>query len=653
MRIAKSIILFLGICLILIFCGEESHTYVYGFLEENPFFFVDAKNKEMYETSFGIQLCNMAEQYQIGLYAQSACIGKDGIEEAHVYLNHRLSEQLKWKKQYLEGECPSLLLDTVRVYVHDFSEFAQGEWTIPDRVYLSGSIDEARAIRSAIVKDYNVSEVEQGVFYAETDVVIFLWLVVGLVFIFLTIIDAIVSRKRGLLRMVVGCGKYRQIIEGVVFDLFGVSVAFFFAYKLTGHWYVFYDIKIHILFGLLLWVASVMIHITVSKVDVQQALRQVQVDRGVLKALSCIKVLITAVSLLIIAGFINEIHKTSNIWDTIRSLEHLEDDYYFICFYSINIEENNEAYINLVNDFFRGKEREYQPIYVSERGYSSSEDEKLRMVEISYDAHQLFGLTSVQEYDTDYVVQIPSKIYSSVEEVKNDLQLYEMILDACGYETVVFEFYNADQEFVCTTGGEGRLNLKTCQNPIILLRTRPDTGMSLARVMKDFNEGTMKVMVRFSDQKALDSLYDFEDDWIKISADKVSSLLEEQKHKQEMFLFSEGVMCGMIFIYNILLSLRLTKIDFLVNKRKSAIGVILGKTLFERYRTTVLRYVLTTFVSLLLVMRLGILLGYSLFGPICILGIVICTVDILFYLLCMSVMEKKSIKTAITGGIYA
>ena len=103
MKAARFVILFLGICIILIFCGEESHYFAYGFLEENPFFLVDSKNREMYSDGFSQQLMDLAKEYNVGLFAETEMTGDDGLVELHVYFNSILTDELKDKKLYREG----------------------------------------------------------------------------------------------------------------------------------------------------------------------------------------------------------------------------------------------------------------------------------------------------------------------------------------------------------------------------------------------------------------------------------------------------------------------------------------------------------------------------------------------------------------------
>ena len=205
----------------------------------------------------------------------------------------------------------------------------------------------------------------------------------------------------------------------------------------------------------------------------------------------------------------------------------------------------------------------------------------------------------------------------------------------------------------CTTAGEGRLALTTCKNPVVLLRNHPDTGESIARVMQDLNEGAMKVMFCLPEGADVEEIQLFSGGRYQVAAGEVRALVEEQVHRQEMFVFSESILCALVLLYNLLLSLRLTQIDYLVNRRKNTIGVILGRTLIERYRGTVVRYAVTTAVSLVVIVVLCMQIRFSGIGAVLACGGFLCCIDILLYLFRMRRMEKKNIKSVITGGIYA
>lgn len=195
--------------------------------------------------------------------------------------------------------------------------------------------------------------------------------------------------------------------------------------------------------------------------------------------------------------------------------------------------------------------------------------------------------------------------------------------------------------------------LTTCKNPVVLLRNHPDTGESIARVMQDLNEGAMKVMFCLPEGADVEEIQLFSGGRYQVAAGEVRALVEEQVHRQEMFVFSESILCALVLLYNLLLSLRLTQIDYLVNRRKNTIGVILGRTLIERYRGTVVRYAVTTAVSLVVIVVLCMQIRFSGIGAVLACGGFLCCIDILLYLFRMRRMEKKNIKSVITGGIYA
>ena len=440
----------MGICIVLLFCGEESHYYAYGFLEENPFFLVDSKNKEMYSEGFSSQLMDLAQKYNVGLYAEKECPGNDGIIEQHVYFNSILADELKSKKQYREGKWNSILSDPVRVVIHDFSSFADGGHEMPDCVYIVGDIEKARRIRTEIVEDFNASEVRMGEFPVETDIIVFLWLVVGAVFLFLTLIEVVITRKE-------------------------------------------------------------------------------------------------------------------------------------------------------------------------------------------------------EDYDAAYLVLIPEGAGWDEESLEND----DALESACGNESRVICRYTGDYEIVCTTGGEGRLTLTVCKNPIVLLRNHKDTGESVARVMADFSVSAMKVMVQMKSEQNIVDLRAHSDEAYSVTIGKVIDLMNEQKQRQDTLVMSESILCGLILLYNVLLSLQLTKVDYLVNRRKNAVGYILGLTVTERYRKTIVRYTVTMIIGLVGTVGLCLKYRFALVGMLILIGVALYVIDVVFYLLRMRHMEKKGVKGSIVGGIYA
>ena len=637
----------------MVFCGEENQEFAYGFLEENPFFFVDAKNKEMYSDSFGKTLTELSEEYQVGLFAQDTAVGKDRLDEVSVYLNTIQLNRLKKDGQYLEGECKSLFSDPVRVLVYDFCEFAAREGNMPDRVYVIGSLEDAQAIRERLVRDYNVSEVESGEAYVETDVIIFLWAITGIAFLFLTAVDTIAARKRGLIRAVIGVDRRRQMIEGVIGDALGLSIAFLLVYKILGHWYVYGSLKIHVICLAVLLLGSLVIQVVFSRSDVRRALRQVQIDRDVLGILCVVKVVITVLSLLIIAGLVNEIHKTKGVRDTLDKLGKLKD-YHFVSVFCLDENPEEERnYQERLAKLISGKQADYRPIYLSERGYGASDDDELKMVEVSYYARDLLDLTKQYheaDHSSDYIVLIPAG-FADDEEAGELLE--DMLRDACGGESFEKVVYDESTEVVCTTGGEGRLTLTSCKNPVVLLRNHPDTGASIARVMQDINEGAMKVMFCLPTEADIEEVQRLGSDRYLVATGEVHALVEEQVHRQEVFVLSESILCALVLLYNFMLSLRLTRIDYLVNRRKNTIGMILGRSLFERYRGTMVRYAVTTLVSLAVITVLCLKLRFAGLGWVLACGGILCIFDVAVYLICMRRMERKNTKSVITGGIYA
>lgn len=651
MKVAKFIFLFMGICIVLLFCGEESHYYAYGFLEENPFFLVDSKNKEMYSEGFSSQLMDLAQKYNVGLYAAKECPGNDGIIEQHVYFNSILADELKSKKQYREGEWNSILSDPVRVVIHDFSSFADSGHEMPDCVYIVGDIEKARRIRTEIVEDVNASEVRMGEFPVETDIIVFLWLVVGAVFLFLTLIEVVITRKRGLVRAVVGEGRHRQFLEGITVDVFGVMLSFFVARVFVQHFYILYKNGIHYGALALLTALSIIVRLIAGRSDVKKALRQNQIDKNALLALSFVKVVITICSLLVIAVLLNEIHKTDNLRKTYTLLEKL-DDYYFIS-YAGDWDEDESEYIEHVSSFFRGKEEEIRPLYISERGYGSiGSADDVQVVEVSYYARGLLDLTAEfkeEDYDAAYLVLIPEGAGWDEESLEND----DALESACGNESRVICRYTGDYEIVCTTGGEGRLTLTVCKNPIVLLRNHKDTGESVARVMADFSVSAMKVMVQMKSEQNIVDLRAHSNESYSVTIGKVLDLMKEQKQRQDTLVMSESILCGLILLYNVLLSLQLTKVDYLVNRRKNAVGYILGLTVSERYRKTIVRYTVTMIIGLVGTVGLCLKYRFALVGMLILIGVALYVIDVVFYLLRMRHMEKKGVKGSIVGGIYA
>ena len=658
MRGAKYIVLLLGICMILVFCGEENQELVYGFLEDNPFFFVDSQNKEMYAESFGKTITELAAEHHVGLFAKDAVVGKDGLEEFFVYLNDIQEEWLRKNNLYIEGECKSLFSDSVRVSVRDFSKFA-AEQTMPDQIYVIGPTEIAKKIRKTLVDEYNVSEVKMGVSPEETDVIIYLWIIIGVTFWFLTAVDSIITRKRGLIRAVIGVGRRRQVIEGVICDTLGLTATFLIAYLILGQWYVFYNTSIHLICLGIVLAGSIAIQTVLSKTNVRKALRQVQIDRDVLGVLCVVKIVITVLSLLIIAGLINEIHKTRDIRKTLDQLRELQDYYFVSVFCPDESLEEEQSYQEWLSKLISEKQADYKPLYFSERGYGTFEDDAIKMVEVSYYARDMIEITAKyreSEHDSDYIVLIPQKELNeshSHDEEDGSSDLDEMLRDACGGESFEKILYEETAEMVCTTAGEGRLALTTCKNPVVLLRNHPDTGESIARVMQDLNEGAMKVMFCLPEGADVEEIQLFSGGRYQVAAGEVRALVEEQVHRQEMFVFSESILCALVLLYNLLLSLRLTQIDYLVNRRKNTIGVILGRTLIERYRGTVVRYAVTTAVSLVVIVVLCMQIRFSGIGAVLACGGFLCCIDILLYLFRMRRMEKKNIKSVITGGIYA
>ncbi|MBQ6106468.1 MAG: hypothetical protein IJL03_11125 [Lachnospiraceae bacterium] len=650
MKAARFVILFLGICIIFIFCGEESHYYAYGFLEENPFFLVDSKNREMYSDGFSQQLMDMAKEYNVGLFAETEITGDDGLIELHVYFNSFLTDELKHKKLYREGKWNSILSDPVRVIIHDFSAFNKGKTEMPDRIYIVGEIETARIIRARIVDEYNASDVGMGSFPVETDIIVFLWIVVGLVFLFLTLIDVVISRKRGLIRAVIGGGRYRHFLNGAAVDVLGAVCSFLVARLLVGHFYILYNNGIHYCFLVALLILCNFLRFVFGKCDVKKALRQVQIDKNTLVVLSIVKIVITVCSLFVIAILLNEIHKTANVRKTFTSLEKL-DDYYFVSCIG-DSEEDEEEYLQYTATLFEQKVDKYRPLYISERGYGSIGTGDSQVVEVSYHARDMLELTSgyrEEDYEAAYIVLIPD----GAEWDEDSLQDDDSLKSACGNESRVILRYSGNHEIVCTTGGEGRLNLTICENPIVLLRNHKETGESVARVMADFSVSAMKVMVHLESEQDISELQAYSNKTYNITMGKVIDLMKEQKRKQDTLVMSEGILCALILLYNVLLSCQLTQVDYLVNKRKNAIGFILGLTVAERYRKTIIRYSVTMALSLAVTIILSVKLRFSLIGLLILFGVALYAVDIMLYLFRMRYMEKKGIKSSIVGGVYA
>ena len=650
MKYAKYIILFLGICVVFSLCGELNQFNIYGFTSEYSHIDTSINSYSQYH-EFVKKMLISAEDHNVGVFAEKE-ESVNGFEvEKEVFCNDRMRNELLVQHRLFQGKYESLLYDPVNISVKDANELTSMRGNIPQSFFFCGEEKSIEAFYLDIYQEDVVSFLQPGYDSSENDVLVLAWVCLGITFLLLSSFDILVSRKINFILSILGAKHIGLLVMDSVKSLLCMAVSWIAAFFLLKKFYFISSIEIHIVAIIIVFVLDVILRVILYRSNTKRALKQHEIGNSITIPFYIVKVITVALCTLLIAYFIRNVNDTKVYRKTLEDFS-LMPSYSFINCYPQEVRYNIEEYYKHVFDSISKNYDALEPFYISEGLFYLGMDEDCILVEVSYhakDFYEFIGNICENHYTEDYLILIPESMkftdHQVQEEIVDGHSLMEYSYRVIRYDGVKqFSYFGAEKSET--------IDVSYTDNPIILVQNRDFLDEGISGILMGTGERQSRVLVKNDTSAFTQLLNDFANGPYIVTSAPVEDALKSIIKRQNRLTWTIRIVCILLILYSLLLTFRLSELEYLIKKRQFAVEIIVGKKLWESLSNTIIAFGIV-YISILILI---LLVNHSLIAAkvsLCIVMVLVLgIIDILVFCVRISHLERSNLKNAISGGIY-
>lgn len=580
-----------------IFSGEFFQYYLNTYTSQ--FSYIDITENEMNsQAEIQNNIYHLAEKYNIEVLQTERKNGSGRATSLTVYSTDEAFEKLKTEYSVSPNIYKALFLGTTKV---DFADFKDkkllGE---TERYYFIGEQRQIQSIRENIKNDYACSFIKNETEHAYPYLVLFIWAVVGVLFLILTWLDIHFQKKENFVLISLGKPIRQIILKNVFIDFLTFSLIFSVLFALLGRFvYLGYEIKNIVLLCAAVLFLNALLYLTLFKMNYKEILYGANLNERIISdgyVLKSISMILTVVVLSCNAMLISANFKELKRIKTLRNVE----NYSFL-------ELNPVSLLNLGKDYEETRYGLINSIYgeLQNRGcaYSfcglSGENDYCIINSDSKFLLNGFDLKTEPDGNSDFYILVPEEIEFSQnadESVYDCIEMYFGSEKALSCEKIT---YSGNGELLTYDSTEGlTLGAQSFENPIVIYINNPSLKLNCDSSTLSTLFSKMLFNISNSEINTVCEKYQINEKGFYLQGEKVKEKVSDYQAVLNRALLLNTVISAFLLLLELFIISVIIKLEYKVSTTELAVKKVLGYSVFQKNKQI---FLLNTYAALIAV----------------------------------------------------
>ena len=649
MKKIKFIFIFFLMLLSFIFSGEFFQYYLNTYTSQ--FSYIDITENEMNsQAEIQNNIYHLAEKYNIEVLQTERKNGSGRATSLTVYSTDEAFEKLKTEYSVSPNIYKALFLGTTKV---DFADFKDkkllGE---TERYYFIGEQRQIQSIRENIKNDYACSFIKNETEHAYPYLVLFIWAVVGVLFLILTWLDIHFQKKENFVLISLGKPIRQIILKNVFIDFLTFSLIFSVLFALLGRFvYLGYEIKNIVLLCAAVLFLNALLYLTLFKMNYKEILyganlnERIISDGYVLKSISMIlTVVVLSCNAMLISANFKELKR-------IKMLRNVEN-------YSF-LELNPVSLLNLGKDYEETRYGLINSIYgeLQNRGcaYSfcglSGENDYCIINSDSKFLLNGFDLKTEPDGNSDFYILVPEEIEFSQnadESVYDCIEMYFGSEKALSCEKIT---YSGNGELLTYDSTEElTLGAQSFENPIVIYINNPSLKLNCDSSTLSTLFSKMLFNINNSEINTVCEKYQINEKGFYLQGEKLKEKVSDYQAVLNRALLLNTVISAFLLLLELFIISVIIKLEYKVSTTELAVKKVLGYSVFQKNKQI---FLLNTYAALIAVVSCTVFcLMYKLavWYTVIAVGTSVLCLEYVIIAVLITRFEKQNVAKILKGG---
>lgn len=632
-----------------IFSGEFFQYYLNTYTSQ--FSYIDITENEMNsQAEIQNNIYHLAEKYNIEVLQTERKNGSGRATSLTVYSTDEAFEKLKTEYSVSPNIYKALFLGTTKV---DFADFKDkkllGE---TERYYFIGEQRQIQSIRENIKNDYACSFIKNETEHAYPYLVLFIWAVVGVLFLILTWLDIHFQKKENFVLISLGKPIRQIILKNVFIDFLTFSLIFSVLFALLGRFvYLGYEIKNIVLLCAAVLFLNALLYLTLFKMNYKEILyganlnERIISDGYVLKSISMIlTVVVLSCNAMLISANFKELKR-------IKMLRNVEN-------YSF-LELNPVSLLNLGKDYEETRYGLINSIYgeLQNRGcaYSfcglSGENDYCIINSDSKFLLNGFDLKTEPDGNSDFYILVPEEIEFSQnadESVYDCIEMYFGSEKALSCEKIT---YSGNGELLTYDSTEElTLGAQSFENPIVIYINNPSLKLNCDSSTLSTLFSKMLFNINNSEINTVCEKYQINEKGFYLQGEKLKEKVSDYQAVLNRALLLNTVISAFLLLLELFIISVIIKLEYKVSTTELAVKKVLGYSVFQKNKQI---FLLNTYAALIAVVSCTVFcLMYKLavWYTVIAVGTSVLCLEYVIIAVLITRFEKQNVAKILKGG---
>lgn len=656
MKKIKFIISFIVIMAALLIIGESHQLYLNNFhttyssttlfLQENT------TADEMME-----DILDSAERNDVEVFTLISTVRSTFLKENNIYGTEGVEQHIHNDLKVFDKNYKSFLLGTTQVNFYDFKEIPNIA-SVND-YHVIGSKENVHQFKMDLIDKYAGNHPQDG--YPDKDsllLVFFIWLLVIIVILFISIYDVILQKKENFIRISLGERIGTIIWKNIIVDTIAYGVIFLVLLLLLSQYTnVFFKLHISLTMFMALIIMNGALYFNLYFYDLKQVFSNVKSSRKLLTMNYWMKLITVFLTVLIISGNIAAIMEGYKFYKQ-RPFFEAHADYYY----------TNLAYKPTIDSDSNGNSLLEKDAVMNETFYRRffEKFDATTLVNIDHFTHQgntIFADRNAFDYLTTQIKELrdtnlTKDIYYIVPKSRSNDQ--DMITDLNNwvqtYEGEDYEFeyeviyYENDIEVISID--EFYLNgSDLIQNPIIIYN-HTDASTATYPINEKAFKSTYQhdIMYRITEPEFNAFIEEFGLTNQFISITNVWEKYEYQWNIIKRILYMNVILSVLVLMLELIIIHSIIRLEYEVHAIELSVKKILGYNNWEKNRKILLMTIISTVISIVAAIVVGAVTKVEEVYYIAAGGAVILFLEAFVIFFQIRKIEQSSIQKILKGG---
>lgn len=632
-----------------IFSGEFFQYYLNTYTSQ--FSYIDITENEMNsQAEIQNNIYHLAEKYNIEVLQTERKNGSGRATSLTVYSTDEAFEKLKTEYSVSPNIYKALFLGTTKV---DFADFKDkkllGE---TERYYFIGEQRQIQSIRENIKNDYSCSFIKNETEHAYPYLVLFIWAVVGVLFLILTWLDIHFQKKENFVLISLGKPIRQIILKNVFIDFLAFSLIFSVLFALLGRFvYLGYEIKNIVLLCAAVLFLNALLYLTLFKMNYKEVLYGANLNERIISdgyVLKSISMILTVVVLSCNAMLISANFKELKRIKTLRNVE----NYSFL-------ELNPVSLLNLGKDYEETRYGLINSIYgeLQNRGcaYSfcglSGENDYCIINSDSKFLLNGFDLKTELDGNSDFYILVPEEIEFSQnadESVYDCIEMYFGSEKALSCEKIT---YSGNGELLTYDSTEElTLGVQSFENPIVIYINNPSLKLNCDSSTLSTLFSKMLFNISNSEIDTVCEKYQINEKGFYLQGAKLKEKVSDYQAVLNRALLLNTVISAFLLLLELFIISVIIKLEYKVSTTELAVKKVLGYSVFQKNKQI---FLLNTYAALIAVVSCTVFcLMYKLavWYTVIAVGTSVLCLEYVIIAVLITRFEKQNVAKILKGG---